>query len=492
MPDEKVAIQPQGMYMLNPYMNQREQIREQVLKQYGIETNRKIVLGVGFGDYRKGVDLFIKAGIENIKMNSLVTYMWVGDLSPEMQKVKEELVDGTSYEKNFVFAGKQSDPMRYYTAADIYLLTSREDPFPTVVMEAMYSHLPVVAFAGGGGYVELIREENGQLVPMEDIYAVARTVARYIGDEELLKRVGENNHQYVAVHFKFTTYVGKLLEKLGRQVPKVSAVLPNYNYAGYLKKRINSILEQDYPMQELIILDDCSRDNSCEIIQDYVKQYPDFIHFYPNTQNAGNVFKQWGKGLKLAQGEYVWIAEADDLSDHRFLQKIMGKMLMHPDMVMCYSQSKMMDENDNITAENYFCYTDDVDDSIWKKDYVIGCEQELQNHMSVKNTIPNVSGVVFKNRDFSKSLEAAMQYTVAGDWRVYVDILRQGGTIGFVAESLNYHRRHTNSVTTDLKAEKHFAEICEMQDYVAGLVSDGKLIDKARIYRETVKKYLLG
>ena len=104
--------------------------------------------------------------------------------------------------------------------------------------------------------------------------------------------------------------------------------------------------------------------------------------------------------------------------------------------------------------------------------------------------MPNVSGIVFKKQNFTEAIEAAKHFSVAGDWMFYVSILKKGGKVFFVSDSLNYHRRHSHSVTSDLNRKKHFEEICRMQDYVCQEVLNIPLTNKAVEYRIQVKKYL--
>lgn len=101
--------------------------------------------------------------------------------------------------------------------------------------------------------------------------------------------------------------------------PMVSVILPNYNHVVYLKERIESILNQTYQNFELILLDDCSADNSCDILNAY-KEHPKVSALVLNEKNTGNTFLQWDRGIRLAKGKYVWIAESDDTADIHFLE----------------------------------------------------------------------------------------------------------------------------------------------------------------------------
>ena len=84
--------------------------------------------------------------------------------------------------------------------------------------------------------------------------------------------------------------------------------------------------------------------------------------------------------------------------------------------------------------------------------------EEVEAGLAVKNTLPNVSAVLFRReallRVMQEHIEEITQYRIAGDWLVYLLLLRDGG-LSFNAESLNQHRRHGNSVTIGSKAQGH-------------------------------------
>lgn len=100
---------------------------------------------------------------------------------------------------------------------------------------------------------------------------------------------------------------------------QVSIILPNYNHYSYLEKRLDSIFNQTHQDFEVIILDDASTDDSLSILNNY-KNHPKVSHFIINKENSGSPFKQWEKGLNLAKGDYIWIAESDDFCDLNFLE----------------------------------------------------------------------------------------------------------------------------------------------------------------------------
>ena len=102
------------------------------------------------------------------------------------------------------------------------------------------------------------------------------------------------------------------------QQPLVSIIVPNYNHARFLRQRIESILQQEYTNYELILLDDASTDESREIMESY-RNNPHVSHICYNIVNTGSPFAQWKKGIDLAQGKYIWIAESDDYAESTFL-----------------------------------------------------------------------------------------------------------------------------------------------------------------------------
>ena len=70
-----------------------------------------------------------------------------------------------------------------------------------------------------------------------------------------------------------------------------------------------------------------------------------------NQENSGNVFNQWRKGVEIATGDYIWIAEADDLAEPEFLEKVM-EQFKDPDLVFSYCDSLQIGSAGEVLSPN--------------------------------------------------------------------------------------------------------------------------------------------
>ncbi len=251
---------------------------------------------------------------------------------------------------------------------------------------------------------------------------------------------------------------------------KVSVVIPNYNYARYLKKRIKSILRQTYPIYELIILDDESSDGSDKIIESEIQKikakYPELrVQFVRNEKNSGKAISQWKKGFELATGDFVWIAEADDLSRKHFLEEVM-KGFDDPKVVLSYTESSIINIYGLMLAPNFRWSRDKEKTGHYKKSYIKDGKKEIEEIMAIRCTIPNVSAVVFRNnKKYLEYLDEALRFDQVGDWYFYAKILEYG-KISYNKKSLNKFRIHGGSKTKESKKDsRHYKEILGMYGY---------------------------
>jgi glycosyltransferase involved in cell wall biosynthesis len=466
----RVLVRPQGVFKRNRFAapNRREEARRALRQRLGVPKDARIVLSVGYADRRKGVDLFVAAGARVMQDDSRAYFLWLGhfDLSWEVEIRRAAQASG--FGERIRFLDRDPDTDLYYAGADVYALTSREDPFPSVVLEALHVGVPVVGFDGAGGCVSLLRDGCGRIAPAFDTAAFASQIRALLEDDQAAQAHGARGREVMREYFSFRAYVFDLLAQGEMAPPRVSAVIPNYNYARYLPERLATVCRQRFPVYEIIVLDDASTDDSVEVLGRLEAKLGIDVRVVRNESNSGSVFRQWARGVALARGDYVWIAEADDLADPDFLPMVLPAFV-DPNVVLSYSQSKQIDAAGHVIADNYLEYTSDVSPDHWLSPYTVDGSDEIARFLAIKNTIPNVSAVVFRREAISAVFDEAMpdilSYNIAGDWLAYVKIMGSG-RVAFRPEALNLHRRHANGVTIGSHESPHLLEVLRMQKYV--------------------------
>jgi glycosyltransferase involved in cell wall biosynthesis len=245
-------------------------------------------------------------------------------------------------------------------------------------------------------------------------------------------------------------------------MPKVSIVLPNYNYARYLDERIQSLLAQTYRDFELIIIDDASTDNSLDVIRKYVSDERVKTKFY--SQNSGFAYKRWNDGANLATGEYILFAGADDTCEPDLLEKLVRKLDENAAVSIAFAQSIEIDGNGK-SLRSMKEWTDDLDENRWASDFVSSGKKECE-YLIFKNTIPNASAVLLRRSNFEKAGQFDPQIRLAADWMLWVKMLLESD-IAFVAKPLNYFRSHTGTVRTkSVKGGQQSEESYKVVSYI--------------------------
>ncbi|ETD85300.1 glycosyl transferase family 1 [Rhodobacter capsulatus YW1] len=462
----RAQIRPQGLYLHELASSDAlAQHRARLRAELGLDADTTLLLGVGYVDHRKGGDLFVRTLARLRELGRKVEAIWIGHADIHFLPQLEALARDLGVAGHMRFLGRQQDPVPFYAASDVFLLSSREDPFPSVVLEAMAARLPCVMFAGTTGCEVLAERGLALAVGGQDPAGMAQAVESLIDHPERRGQMVAAARDYIEAEADFTKYTLDLLRLSGRHVPRVSVVVPNYNYGRYIEDRLNSVLAQDFPIYEIIVLDDRSTDDSLERIRAFAARCERPIRIVPNEVNSGNVFRQWIKGLDLAHGDYVWIAEADDLAEPDFLSTAM-RGFEKPGTVLSYTDSAQIDENGTPLAANYRYYTDKISPTHWAQNYCRDGAEEISEVLYLKNTIPNASGVVMA----AGALRAVLaehrteleSVRFVGDWLVYLWLLERGG-IAFNTASKNIHRRHQNSVTISNFDAKQLAEIEAVQ-----------------------------
>lgn len=202
--DKKICIKGQGLYKEFGSDCTREKARS-IRRRLGIPENHKVVIGVGMGGKRKGVDWFGEVAQKVGQSRRDVLFLWVGDVEDQYRWVARGKRSGIVR-----LVGSTDDVEDYYRAADLFLMTSREDPFPSVVLEAVYCGLPVIGFQDAGGFQEL-PGEYVETVPFGDTGAMADRVLATLEDCRRCDFVRENGAGFIRNNYSFANYVSYLL-----------------------------------------------------------------------------------------------------------------------------------------------------------------------------------------------------------------------------------------------------------------------------------------
>ena len=328
-----------------------------------------IVFGCGTTDWRKGADLFVGVANETNRLGLKDGYFfWIGSDTGELEEL-EAKVRKLGLEDRVFFLGEAQDARSYFAAGDVFLLTSREDPFPLVCLEAADCGLPIVCFDKAGGMPDFVQDDAGYVVPFKDTkehggkncFSVQLMRKNEYNEEPQPVRKSELVMTYrsrgrrsfvssTSLHGNKTSKCrapdGQIHDGDDASAPKVSVIVPNYNHAPYLQQRLDSIVNQTFRDFEVIVLDDASTDNSREVIETYAGD-PSF-RFLFNETRKGSAFKQWQKGLERARGEYIWFAESDDCASPHFLGKLLPILENDKSLGLVYCQSYLVDPSSRV------------------------------------------------------------------------------------------------------------------------------------------------
>jgi glycosyltransferase involved in cell wall biosynthesis len=494
------GVPPDAVSVINAFIDttpetQPASVPEARRQDLELNDQHIAVFGCGTTDWRKGPDLFVEIAAKACASLPHLRFFWIGAGSNEECRALDKLIARRGVRDRVRFLGERPDARSCLAAGDIFLLPSREDPFPLVALEAADAGLPIVCFEGAGGMPDFVGQECGRVVPFENVDAAAAAVRELAADPELRRRLGSQARAKVA-RCHSTAHaaarIAALLEEMrkaaitparlerafpakrmealsvsppaGRGVngegvlqgngsagkaasgPLVSVIVPAYNHAAFLPARLDSIRWQNLPDMEILLLDDASDDHSVRFLDHFAQTEPR-AKVLRNGVNSGSTSKQWKKGLAAAHGKYIWLAESDDCALPGLLSTLVKKLEANPRLALAYVQSQMIDESGRHLGLP-FAWTDDISKTRWRADYLAEGRREILEALSIKNTIPNASAVVFRNfPNIAELVDDSMR--LCADWLFWVRLCALGD-VAFHSEPLNYWRQNSSHARTDL------------------------------------------
>lgn len=206
----------------------------------------------------------------------------------------------------------------------------------------------------------------------------------------------------------------------------VSVIIPVYNASRYIGKAIESALNQTYKNIEIVLVDDCSKDNSRQIIEKYMKEHRNII-YHAQEKNLGAAVAR-NTALELANGKYVAFLDSDDIWYDKKIEKQL-ELMKKEDVAICFSAIEMIDENGKRIKGK------------------INVPNKVDYKFLLKNTIIATSSVTIdrnKMGNFSMPLRRGGQ-----DYATWLKLMRNGVVAYGINETLVSYRVTDNSLSSN-------------------------------------------
>jgi glycosyltransferase involved in cell wall biosynthesis len=198
---------------------ERRSRRERIRKQLGWSGDAFVVGGCGSLGWRKGTDLFLQIAraVSNMKGSEKARFLWIGGGAEDKQALEfAHDLRTLGLEGRCCRIPDTADMVDYYCAMDVLAVTSREDPFPLVMLEAGSHSIPVVCFKDSGGGPEFVGEDAGLIAPYLDITAFASHLMRLQNAPDLREQLGTAASTKVRMHYSVEVQAPKLLKIIER------------------------------------------------------------------------------------------------------------------------------------------------------------------------------------------------------------------------------------------------------------------------------------
>jgi glycosyltransferase involved in cell wall biosynthesis len=192
----KIAVLPSMLpeaalnYQLDNLLNKK--LRE----KYNIPENAFLVGGMGTVDLRKGVDIFLQVA-SRLKTKSDIFFLWVGGQENEID-YKNFQIDKNRLElEKVIFQSSVENPLDYMSIFDVFFVSSREDPYPLVVLEAAILSKPIICFDKAGGAKDFVENDSGAVIEYLNINDVARKIVELKENKVLVEQMGISGRKKV-------------------------------------------------------------------------------------------------------------------------------------------------------------------------------------------------------------------------------------------------------------------------------------------------------
>ena len=217
IPDEKLNYFPYYFPAQNFTFSpqSKEQFRIDLIRKWKLPETAKIVAGMGVVSLRKGTDKFIEISQKAFEKDDNVFFFWIGDFdsTPFSQEIKSNYYN-KMYNDRIIFTGKMKYAYSNLLAYDLFFLSSVEDPYPLVVLEAAYQQVPALCFRSSGGIAELLDDGNGYIIENDSTDQAADSIISLLNDRDDLVTRGKRVQEKVISLHSDQNYISNIFDKV--------------------------------------------------------------------------------------------------------------------------------------------------------------------------------------------------------------------------------------------------------------------------------------
>ena len=213
VPEEKISVVYEAIPAREIDSRDWGNARRRIRNDLGILPGTVLIGGMGYISRRKGTDLFIRLADQVLEnFTDRFAFVWIGGGGPWARISMARSAERSGWRVNQVhWTGSRPNPLDYLASLDIFCLTSREDPYPLVMLEAAALGRPVVGFSGSGGFDEFVRNVGGVALPFEDVDAMVAEVIRLANSPHERGEIGDRLREKVLVRHDMEVMANQLL-----------------------------------------------------------------------------------------------------------------------------------------------------------------------------------------------------------------------------------------------------------------------------------------
>ncbi len=232
----------------------------------------------------------------------------------------------------------------------------------------------------------------------------------------------------------------------------VSVVVASYNHAEFLAQRMDSLIAQTYPHIEIIVIEDCSTDDSLQVLRRY--EDDPRVRLIVRERNGGWVAVS-NQGIELSRGEFVIFANCDDACEPQLIERLVLAMRAGENVGIAFCRSWLVDKDNKILSDDLRSQQ-----RVFQKRCAVDAlipGAEMGKYLLHSCVIPNLSAALIRRQCFSIVGIFSPDYRACSDWDIFFKVAGHFD-FAYVSQPLNLFRQHETTIRSVMKGRASYEE----------------------------------